>query len=585
MSLLPAVGQAEKIELSDYEKETLALVKMQRDVVEDVAPEGKRIEAIDVVVLDVIEARDPAPRLLNVLHSQSREAVIRREILVGVGQVYRDALVRESERNMRALRQLSLVLLRATRGRDDKHVRLLAVVKDVWSLRINSNYRFKAGQLEYLFLQPAEENLFGTHRQVLAAFTYEPDTLSFGGRVADRRIVGSRYQAIVDANGIVGRKSGKAEGSFGSFQYGLPLFSTQQRWSWGSHVLWHQETTRRHVGIDLARFDALSTPQDDAIPHEYDTDILGGQFRVTRSFGTSVKHDVRVGVSIERSVFRARDLSGYEAEAQREFVDTVLPVSDTRNGPFLQYHLYFNTWRSLLDFDTLGLQENYRQGPDLYLRVQAAPRFLGSSRNLIRSHAGTSWTVAPAGGLFRAYAAAAVDIDLDEAVVSDARLQAGFRVATPRLGPASFKVGRFVYDATGIYRPRNYLNTRVAIGGSGRLRGYPTGFFVGEEFMAANLEFRSRPIQLWTVQLAATAFYDVGDAFDGWNQWRPKHGAGAGLRLLFPQLGRSVIRADWGFALTPGYRSSSPLEGLLVTFRQAFATPSLNALGVTTSNP
>ncbi|MFP6684133.1 MAG: hypothetical protein VB934_05440 [Polyangiaceae bacterium] len=581
---MPAVAQAEQAELSSYEKETLALVKTQRGVMEDVAPEGKRIEAIDVVVLDVIEARDPAPRMLNILHSNSRDAVIRREILVEVGQTYRDALVRESERNMRALRQLSLVLLRATRGRDDKHVRLLAIVKDVWSLRLNTNYRFKAGQLEYLFLQPAEENLFGTHRQVLGAFTYEPDTLSFGGRVADRRIAGSRYQAVIDANGIVGRESGKAEGSFGSFQYGLPLFSTQQRWSWGSHVLWHQETTRRHVGIALARFDALSTPQDDAIPHEYDTDILAGQFSVTRSFGTSIKHDLRVGVSVQRSVFRAHDLSAYEAEAQREYVDTILPVSDTRNGPFVQYHLYANQWRSLLDFETLGLQENYRQGPELYLRVQAAPRFLRSSRDLIRYHAGTSWTVAPAGGLFRAYAAAALDLELDGAVVSDARLQAGFRLATPRLGPASFKLGRFVYDATTIYRPHNYLNTRVAIGGSGRLRGYPTGYFVGEELMAANLEFRTRPIQLWTVQLAATAFYDVGDAFDGWSQLRPKHGAGAGLRILLPQLGRSVIRADWGFALTPGYRASSPLEGLLITFRQAFATPSLNALGVTTSN-
>jgi hypothetical protein len=407
--------------------------------------------------------------------------------------------------------------------------------------------------------------------------------LSFGGRVADRRIAGSRYQAVIDANAIVGRESGKAEGSFGTFQYGLPLYSTRQKWAWGSFVSWHREISRRHIGVTLATFDALSTPDDDAIAYVFDTDILSGQFSVTRSFGRALKHDLRTGISADRNVFRPHDLSAYALEAQREFIDTVLPVSDTRIGPFVQYHVYENRWQSLLNFDTLGLQENYRQGPELYFRLQAAPRFLRSTRDLLRYQASTSWTAAPAGGLVRAYGSLGLDVDLQQRDVSDARIQAGFRVATPHIGPSATKWGRFVYDATAVYRPRNHLNTRISIGGAGRLRGYPSGFFVGSDMLAANLEFRTRPIQLWTVQVAATAFYDVGDAFDGWQKLQPKQGAGGGLRLLFPQLGRTVIRVDWGFALTPGYRPTSPVEGLLLTFRQAFSTPSLSPFGVRTS--
>ncbi|HLV20433.1 MAG TPA: hypothetical protein VKZ49_06120, partial [Polyangiaceae bacterium] len=45
------------------------------------APAGKRIERVDVVALDVFEDRDPAPKLLNVLHVTTRERVIRRELL------------------------------------------------------------------------------------------------------------------------------------------------------------------------------------------------------------------------------------------------------------------------------------------------------------------------------------------------------------------------------------------------------------------------------------------------------------------------------------------------------------------------
>jgi hypothetical protein len=54
-----------------------------------------------------------------------------------------------------------------------------------------------------------------------------------------------------------------------------------------------------------------------------------------------------------------------------------------------------------------------------------------------------------------------------------------------------------------------------------------------------------------------------------------KQSAGFGIRLLFPQLDRVVMRADWGFPLTRGYQEPDSFPGdIVVTFRQAFPMPS-----------
>jgi outer membrane protein assembly factor BamA len=142
-------------------------------------------------------------------------------------------------------------------------------------------------------------------------------------------------------------------------------------------------------------------------------------------------------------------------------------------------------------------------------------------------------------------------------------------VHTPR-----FALGRLVFDALLLRRYRNYLNKLTELGGEGRLRGYTTGEFIGQDVLAANLELRTRPVEIWSVQLAGAAFFDVGDAFEGFEDLRIKQSAGFGVRFLFPQLGRTVMRADWGFPLTRGYMERDSFPGdIVLTFRQAFAMP------------
>jgi hypothetical protein len=551
---------------SRYEQEALdgALRKLGTTI--EPSPQGKIVEGVDVVTLDVIEQRDPVPNFLNWFHWKTRPYVIEREVLIARGARYQQALVDETARNLRNLPQLSLVLCVPVRGSAPDRVRILVITKDVWSIRLNSNFRFKDGVVEYLLLQPSEVNFFGLHHVALFNFNLLPASYSLGGQYDIRRIAGSRIEASLSASVIMNRAENRPEGTTGSFVYQQPLYSTRAEWAWGAEIDWRYEVTRRYIGPAIAPFDATSTPTNDAIPWKYHTDQTGGTIQVTRSFGWGVKHDVQVGLDAQRNVYRPFDLSRYARSAREEFVRTAMPVSDTRIGPYVRYGTYSTRFLRVNDFETLGLQEDYRLGHNFAIRIEPVTKALRSSRNFLGANASLTYTVPLGDGIARGYVTSSNEFTTSG--LPDASIEVGARVTTPRT-----PIGRIVFDTRFLDRYRNYLNSRSTLGGDTRLRGYPSGMFIGQNFFAANLELRSRPVEIFTVQVGGVLFFDTGDAFDSLATFRLKHGAGFGLRLLFPQLERTVTRIDWGFPLTPGFVQGAFPGDIVVTFGQAFPMP------------
>jgi hypothetical protein len=565
---------------SPYERKTIkdTLAKLETSI--DPSPEGKVIERVEVVPLEVIEERDPAPSFLNWFHVTTKPYVVEREILLQRGERFRQDLCDESARNLTGIRQISLVVCLAARGSRPDRVRLIMITKDIWSLRLNTNFRFADGRFEYLFLQPAEENLFGTHNAVLATFFLDLATVAIGARYKMPRIGGSHLELSAEANVIVNLETGEPEGSAGLFSYGQPLYSTLAEWSWGAVVGWRNENLRRFCvsgatscAGDLRGFDAKATPEDDAIPFTYRSDVQSGQYFATRSFGSSIKHNISAGLDVSRRVFRAGDLSAYAPEAAAEFQRRVLPVSDTRVGPFLEYRTVSTRFKRVLDLETLGLQEDVRAGHELILKVSPITTLLRSSRNFFHVMAAARYSLPVADGLVSGFVESTTDIQATE--LPDASIEFGGRVMSPRLG-----IGRLVVDARMLYRYRNYLNKLSSLGGSTRLRGYPTQALLGKDFVTANFEYRTRPIEILACQLGGALFFDAGDAFDGLDDLKPKQSVGFGLRILFPQLDRTVLRADWGFPVTKGYREPDGFPGdIVVTFRQAFPIPDVPSKG------
>ena len=92
-----------------------------------------------------------------------------------------------------------------------------------------------------------------------------------------------------------------------------------------------------------------------------------------------------------------------------------------------------------------------------------------------------------------------------------------------------------------------------------------------------------RSVEILSCQVAGALFYDLGDAFNGYDHLHPYDAVGVGLRALFPQLDRTVFRVDVGFPLArplPTDTTGIPISPVAFTFAftQAFGVPNAGAL-------
>jgi len=605
----PPAAQRSQV-YSPYEKETIkeALAAFHAEV--DPSPEGKTVERVEILPLEVIEDRDIDVVLLalrglgklfsldavkvrddvrdavNLLHTTSKKYVIGREVLLAVGDPYRQQAIDDTIRNLRVLPQLSLVVVIPIVGSSPGKVGLIVVTKDVWSLRPNWDFEISSGGLDEFAAQPAETNVAGLHHTAYGNLDLLPKSLTLGAGYNIPRLGGSRVQLYSLANVVMNRDTSSLEGTYGQLVTGQTLYSAKTEWSWDASVNWVDVIQRRYENAQLGTY--LSPTTGRSVPFEYRQDAFTTGYEATRSFGWGIKHDFTLGGGIERAVYTT-SFTGADPRTVADFVKAEVPLSDTRVGPWVTYHTYEKRYVRVFDEETLALQEDYRLGHDIYFRVAPSFKGLGSTRDVVSIYASASYTLALRDGLVRV-AFQSLTEPQPGAGVPDAAIVPAARIVTPTIAG----VGRIVFDAGLLYRFSNYLNLTSFLGGDSRLRGYPTSFTVGSDVMSYNLEFRTRPIDIFTFHFAGVAFYDVGDAFSptaghpGFANFQPLQGAGFGIRGMFPQLDRVVYRFDVGFPLGEG-RSLPGVTpvALLFTLGQAFDPPATSTfagqglLGVT----
>jgi hypothetical protein len=566
-------GTVQADRYSAYEQEAVEAALHAYRTTLDPSPEGKTLEGVDIVTLDVFEPRDPVPTFFDVFHTTSRRYVIAREVLLVPGEAYRQTLVDDSVRNLRTLPQLSLIIAIPTRGSTPERVRLLVITKDVWSLRPNWNFQFTNGGIAMLSAQPAETNVAGTHNVANLNFILNPAQVVLGAGYTSYRLDGTRIQLQPSANVAWNRATGSPEGSYGGLVAGQPLFSPRTEWAWDASVNWVDYVYRRFENTDVATYVDPTTKQ--SLPFAFTGQLYGTQYTLTRSLGWSTKHDFTLGASVARSQYSvdASSTPGISRQTVSDFSSAYVPVSDNRVGPFVQYHTYAKRYVRLLDFETLGLQEDFRVGHEAFVNVYPVSHALGSSRDFLGLDASVLYTLPMADGLARAAVESITEAETGS--LSDASIEPSLHLVSP-----TALVGRFVFDAHMLYRYRNYLNQVSYLGGDTRLRGYPTEFFAGKDVVNLNVEFRTRSIDVWTLQLGLVGFYDVGDAFNGLSLLHPYESVGVGARALFPQLDRLVVRLDVGFPMGDGARlpGMTPAS-FFIALSQAFGTPGIGPGG------
>ncbi|MCH2108469.1 MAG: hypothetical protein MK135_04020 [Polyangiaceae bacterium] len=559
----PAGGQRSALEDS-IAKEALAHFGWKAEP----HPEGKEIESIDVYILPVFDARDPIPTFFNIFHSKSRDWIIRQETLVNPGELYDVGKVKETERNLRSLRQLSVANVIAAKGSAPDKTRLIVVVKDVWSLRINSDFGFGGDGLEYLLLNPAEENLAGLHLDLGLLYLLERDRYSLGTRVVYPRMAGSRWWVGFDTSVSFNRDTNAYEGSSGSLSILYPLYSRYSPWGTGTQLAWRVETTRRYRGSDIRLYEFQDADgAEERIPEVYRTEILAANYYLTRSWGVLHKRDLTFGFEISSREYRPIGLAEFSPQAQAAFIRDVLPVSDTRLSPFAQLRVYRTRFLRTLDLEILGLQEDYRMGYDVLTRVSAASRGTGSTRDQLSIDSGLLYSVPLGNGFARLMAQSSIT------VANQNQNQALFWTRARVVSPLTV-AGRLHFDALVAFRYWNYLNASpFSLGGNDRLRGYGFDEFQGENLVASNLEFRTRSIDILSAQVGLATFVDAGATPNNFSALNLAYGVGFGGRILFPHAERSVLRVDWGFPVG-GDRRAWP-GVVYVSFGQAFGMPNL----------
>lgn len=539
--------------------ELAAIHEAERTLGAEVDPraEGKTVESIEAIRLDPI-ARGPT--FLNAAHATTTESVVLHEVLLHVGQPYRKVLADESARNLRSFAYMSIIACVPLRGSAPDRVRVLMLTKDVWSLIADVDFRVTHGGVEHLMFEIEDNNFAGQQVGISARSIVNPESFSLGGAYVAPRFAGRWLKFSAEGNVIVNRRSNEPEGSFGHATIERPLFSTRTPLAWATGVDWRDEVHRRYTNAEVATFAGT-------IPWAYRSRSIQQVSSVTRSYGWARKLDLTVGAALARTFFAVHDEARYPAETVAAFEREVLPVGEVRTGPFVQTRAYANDFLRIVDFETLSLQEDYRLGYDLVLRGYPVVKALGSTRNLFGVRAAAVYTLALGDGFIRGLVDTTTEAEMER--IADASLGGELRMVSPRT-PA----GRLVFDVVAQNRWRNHLNRLSDLGGEDRLRGWPTRYFIGKNLFAMNVEFRTRPIQIFSLMAGAALFYDSGRAWNGsFDEISPAHSVGVGFRLVIPELDRAVVRGDFGFPMTSGDLPPGVLPmSFVFSFHQAFRT-------------
>ena len=528
----------------------------------DDAPEGKRIQSVDIVRLQVFDDDDPVPDLFNVFHAQTRERVIRRELLFEAGDRYETERIQETLRNLQLLPQFGVVVIVTLRGTEPGQVKVVVIVRDVWSLRLNYQFQGTPKSINYLFVNLSEDNLLGTRTRLGTIFTLQPDRYSVGALGVHPRILGSKIDAYALGRVFVNLDSGKPEGSEAVLSVTRPLHALSDKWAFLAGAGWNIEQTRFYSDRRLM----LSK---EGIPLAYHTSVVRGGAEVTRSFGVRSKFNLTWGVEAVSRRFSAERAPDVSLETHAAFVRHELPVSDTRYSPFFLLEQKTARFLATRDVETLSLQESFALGQSVALRVYPALRAVGSSRDLLGTAAWLGYTWPWEGGMLRVMSNSS--IEQADSGRSQASVQTAVRVVSPRLGFA-----RLVADSAVVSTYRNYLNRKLVLGGDSRPRGYVSAIFRGASGFAATLELRTFAVNILSARVGAVAFYDVGGTGETVPDITLHQSLGAGMRILFPQVNRQCFRIDWAAPLTPGPGRipDSPLPGgVFFTFGQAFDMP------------
>jgi len=530
-----------------YEAQALSYALKLRKLRVDPHPMGKRVRKLHVVTLRVFSKRDRWLQFFNIFHWRTKEYIIEQEIVLRPGKMWDPERVKETERRLRDPLFTSLVVSAPVQSPEPGTVDYLVVTRDMWSLRLNSNFEVQSDSatgdsvLSLLLIAPSENNVFGYRKQAALVFDMDLGKYLIGPRYVDKNIAGTRLTLSARASAIFNRKTDKLEGSTSAAVLQYPFWRLSTRWSGGISLSQFNGVVRLFQGLDIYTFENPDT--GNTLPYEYRLRQLNIEPSAARAFGHKLIHRVRVGYRFAST--RASVLDDFPSTNPRDR-DALLPRSERVSAPFLRYSLFTPEYRRYRNINTYDLAEDFQIGPSFQAEASYGSKVLGSENEHValsstlqwRADIGGGYAVASAGGYGR----------VQDGSLIDRRLELSAKVVGPEWFGLARLVGRIGYSG----RFHETQNRFFQLGGSSGLRGYEIGAFSGTKRVLGNLELRTRPWRVWFSRVGGVAFWDGGGTADHLGDLRFSNDVGLGLRALLPQLSPLVYRLDMAFPLNGG---------------------------------
>jgi hypothetical protein len=297
---------------------------------------------VSIEIVDVFDARVPAergwaPDLANALHVNTRESIVRRELLFAPGDPYDAERILQTERNLRALgifRKVDVVALPSKHGVVPVRVR----VQDAWTLRLGGSFSRQGGVNTY-DVRLGDANLAGQGVAASLRYAVGFERSEYDASIVQSRLFGTRERF---AAGYADRSDGIVREA----SLARPFFAIDTAWG--------HETSFRSWDERYRLY------EDGEVSHEYSLRAVDTTLGVAARLGSPRPDSAwRVGAGYR---FTAREYTllpgSTPADAQ------LMPISHRWGGPavslqFVQHR--FETRSNLISPDrdvdfNLGLQ-------------------------------------------------------------------------------------------------------------------------------------------------------------------------------------------------------------------------------------
>jgi hypothetical protein len=457
-------------------------------------------------------------RLANHLHSRTRKAIVREQLLFRSGERYSRRLIGESERILRADSYFYDAWIRPLRYHDGQ-VDLRVTTRDVWTLNPGFNFG-RSGGTNSTGVQLEELNVLGSGVGLKVAHKTDIDRTESQLEVSDMHAFGG--WTVVDLN-----YANLSDGRLRELTLNRPFYALDTRWAGGLSGRDDLQTDKLYD-----RGQIIDQFQD----RRESVQVYGGWSNGlhngwVRRWSTGVTYDER----------RFQPLSTSTGVS-------TLPQDRRFLYPWVQFDLVQDQYLKLFNHDQIARTEDFYVGTTASARVGWADSAVGSSRSALMFH-GTAGRGFADGGTSTLLLATDFFGRLEKGALTNSILDGSVRYYLEQ--------GRNWLFFTTLQASKGWrldLDNQILLGGDNGLRGYPLRYQDGTARALWTVEQRFftdwYPFRLFRV--GAAVFFDSGRTWGTPPLAAPSLGllkdAGFGLRFGNARSGLgNVVHVDLAF--------------------------------------